>query len=371
MNDDRLESWKDIAAHFGRDIRTVQRWEKIEGLPVHRHAHRRRSTPFAYVHELEEWFRNRDPAVRGIMQLPTRALTLENEPHSHQSSGPASIPPAGPLLTPPISNRARKWFANGIPHRPVAALAALLLFGVLAFGDRPTKPPASDPLSWLPPLTESPNWILVAEFQGPDDEPKLAQVVRELTISALAQSHLVTPISRTELAEGLKTAMLPDTTRVVGEVARQLAFRATARTCVEGQVDRVGNGFSVILRVIDSESGVLRFSVSGIAAERDRLIPMLDDLGRQLRRELGENQGLIRATRPFNQVITPCFEAYRLFLESVDVNVRTGNRFRSRQLAEEALAIDPDFAMAWFQVAAMTCEIPSVGWRAWRASSRK
>jgi hypothetical protein len=32
----RLDSWKEIAAYLGRSIRTVQRWEREEGLPVHR-----------------------------------------------------------------------------------------------------------------------------------------------------------------------------------------------------------------------------------------------------------------------------------------------------------------------------------------------
>ena len=32
----RIDSWKEIAAFFGRDERTVKRWEKERGLPVHR-----------------------------------------------------------------------------------------------------------------------------------------------------------------------------------------------------------------------------------------------------------------------------------------------------------------------------------------------
>lgn len=56
---DRLESWKDIAAHFGRRVRTVQRWEKEEGLPVHRHAHRSRGTIFAIPEELDAWWATR------------------------------------------------------------------------------------------------------------------------------------------------------------------------------------------------------------------------------------------------------------------------------------------------------------------------
>ena len=39
MDDNRLDSWKEIAAYLKRDVSTVQRWEKREGMPVHRHVH--------------------------------------------------------------------------------------------------------------------------------------------------------------------------------------------------------------------------------------------------------------------------------------------------------------------------------------------
>src|SRR5258707_584518 len=34
-----LDSWKAIATYLGREVRTVQRWESREHLPVHRHLH--------------------------------------------------------------------------------------------------------------------------------------------------------------------------------------------------------------------------------------------------------------------------------------------------------------------------------------------
>jgi len=56
---ERLDSWKQIAAYLRRDIRTVQRWEKLEGLPVHRHQHQKRGSAFAYTAELESWWHGR------------------------------------------------------------------------------------------------------------------------------------------------------------------------------------------------------------------------------------------------------------------------------------------------------------------------
>src|SRR5438128_2337863 len=52
---DRLDSWKSIANHLGREVRTVQLWEKLEGLPVHRHFHRKLGSVFAYRSEVDAW----------------------------------------------------------------------------------------------------------------------------------------------------------------------------------------------------------------------------------------------------------------------------------------------------------------------------
>ena len=55
---DRLESWKEIAAYLKREVRTAQRWEKEEGLPVRRHRHKRLGSVYAYKAELDAWWRN-------------------------------------------------------------------------------------------------------------------------------------------------------------------------------------------------------------------------------------------------------------------------------------------------------------------------
>jgi Tfp pilus assembly protein PilF len=57
----RLDSWKEIAAFFGRDERTVKRWEKERALPVHRVPGGVRSGVFAYTDELAQWLK--DPAA--------------------------------------------------------------------------------------------------------------------------------------------------------------------------------------------------------------------------------------------------------------------------------------------------------------------
>jgi len=55
----RLDSWKEIAAFFGRAERTVKRWETERGLPVHRVPGSGRGSVFAYSDELADWLKGR------------------------------------------------------------------------------------------------------------------------------------------------------------------------------------------------------------------------------------------------------------------------------------------------------------------------
>jgi TolB-like protein/Flp pilus assembly protein TadD len=58
---ERLDSWKEIATYLSRGARTVQRWEREEGLPVHRLRHDQGSTVYAYKSELDAWWATRQP----------------------------------------------------------------------------------------------------------------------------------------------------------------------------------------------------------------------------------------------------------------------------------------------------------------------
>lgn len=75
--EDLLDSWKEIATYLNRDVTTVQRWEKREGMPVHRHLHDKAGSVYASRRELDSWARTRNlPAVSetGGTTVPPVAL---------------------------------------------------------------------------------------------------------------------------------------------------------------------------------------------------------------------------------------------------------------------------------------------------------
>ena len=88
--EDRLESWKRIAAYLKRDVSTVQRWERREKMPVHRHVHDKVGTVYAFRSELDAWWESRrmrltrdaaDEAEPAAPALPTpQDATRTNPP---------------------------------------------------------------------------------------------------------------------------------------------------------------------------------------------------------------------------------------------------------------------------------------------------
>ena len=96
-SDDRLDSWKEIAAYMKRDVTTVQRWEKREGMPVHRHVHDKVGSVYAFKSDLDAWARSRSLAL-GRRRRQGRAATGCRAPgkRTPDGRGRGPQPPVGP-----------------------------------------------------------------------------------------------------------------------------------------------------------------------------------------------------------------------------------------------------------------------------------
>ncbi|SEH11349.1 Tetratricopeptide (TPR) repeat [Sphingopyxis sp. YR583] len=73
----RIDGWKSIGAHFGRDRTTAIRWARERGLPVHRLPGGKTGTVYALRDELDAWaasLRDPKPADRVSTAAPGRPL---------------------------------------------------------------------------------------------------------------------------------------------------------------------------------------------------------------------------------------------------------------------------------------------------------
>ncbi len=122
----RLDSWKKIATHFNRDVTTVQRWERREGMPVHRHLHAKQGSVYAFRGELDGWWASRRGSLADSGDGAAEA-TLTTPPESPKAPAvfeQATQPPAS--QDGPSARRLKPALGA------VAALVVLVLLGYAA-----------------------------------------------------------------------------------------------------------------------------------------------------------------------------------------------------------------------------------------------
>ena len=122
----RLDSWKEIAAFFDRDERTVKRWEKERSLPVHRLPGGARARVFAFTDELSRWMHSLD-STAGELILINSDSTADN---LAASSSPAALntdtaqwPPNHASVRPSHSGR---WWIAALTLAMLATLAVIM-----------------------------------------------------------------------------------------------------------------------------------------------------------------------------------------------------------------------------------------------------
>ena len=112
---DRLDSWKKIAVYLNRDVSTAQRWERREGMPVHRHLHDKQGSVFAYRSELDVWWASRRQEL--AQAPPASPAAPADKLPAVRAGSPSSAPPARSRLV----------------ARGAVALALLLVAGAVSW----------------------------------------------------------------------------------------------------------------------------------------------------------------------------------------------------------------------------------------------
>lgn len=211
-SNDRLDSWKEIAVYLNRDVTTAQRWEKREGMPVHRHVHAKAGSVYAFRSELEAWVSTRkiqttvnggaplakaSPGVRSLTRLivlPFRMLRADAEFDFLSFSLPDAITTSLSGLTSLIvrSSAASRRYASDPPNLKKIASEAevdvVLIGTILRVGAQ---------IRIATQLVEAPDaavlWSQSAQFGLQDVFQMQDELVRRVVES------LATPLSRQEI----------------------------------------------------------------------------------------------------------------------------------------------------------------------------
>ena len=129
----KLDSWGEIASYLGREVRTVQRWEGTEGLPVRRHEHKKKSTVYAYASELDAWIKNRQPKDDPVADdVFARQQEQQQEVSGTDSPVDVVVHPVVPPVPDPTLDEIEPHPSAG--KRVIFAIFSLGIFCALSLG---------------------------------------------------------------------------------------------------------------------------------------------------------------------------------------------------------------------------------------------
>lgn len=303
----RLESWKEIAAFLKRDIRTVKRWEKTEGLPVRRHVHLRQASVYAYEGELEAWRANRRPA-------------LEAESANGKEAG--------------MQGRRWVWLAA----------AAAVVVAALGMGVWWARPPAL-------PFAER-DWVLISHFENRTGEAVFEGAVEYALERELSNSRFVNVVPRERIQDALRLMRRSSDTPVDAQVGREVCLRdGGIRALITGRLEKLDTTYVLSVALVNPQTGVTVASFSEQAEGQRAVVGAVQQLAGRVRKALGEELTSVeRSEQKLAKVTTPSLRALQLFTQA-DVVIGMVDNATAEELLRQAISEDPEFASAYMHLA--------------------
>jgi tetratricopeptide (TPR) repeat protein len=306
----RLDSWKEIAQYLKREVRTVQRWEKSEGLPIHRHSHGKSSSVYAFAHELDAWWNNRTPG-------------LGNDSASRTAN--------------PFGRAA--LMASAVIVMTAATLSMMFLterwresVSVLPFEER--------------------DWVLIADFENRTGDATFDGVVSYALEQALIDSRFVNVASRARVEDTLLMMRKPLETPINETIGREVCLRdGDIRALITGRVEKLGPVYLLSADLIDPTTGVHVSSVSEKANEIHDLAGAIHRMSHRFREILGESfDHLAEPKGNLEKATTPSLPALKLYSQGMAL-VDQHDWDGAVELLVRAVSEDPGFASAHIYLA--------------------
>lgn len=193
--------------------------------------------------------------------------------------------------------------------------------------------------------------VLVDDFRSPGADSSLGRVVSEGLRTNLAQSHAISVVSASSVADGLRRMQRPTNTLLDLSLARQLAEREGIKVVVDGELTPAGQGFILSVRLVAAASGDVLATFHAAARDATDLIPAIDRITRDVRGRIGESLRAVHASPALVQVTTSSLPALRKYTEGMALHYRDGRYADAAAALEQAIRLDSGFVMAYDRAA--------------------
>jgi len=192
--------------------------------------------------------------------------------------------------------------------------------------------------------------IILADFANSTGDAIFDDTLKKALSVALQQSPFLNVLSESQVAKTLQQMTLPVSTKLTPEVARELCQRARSKAYIAGSIAGLGSAYVLWLKAVNCESGDTLAQEQVTAGSKEKVVDALGEAASKLRGELGESLATLQKFDvPLAQATTSSFEALRIYSLANRAQSEKGDA-ASISLLKRAIALDPNFAMAYAAV---------------------
>lgn len=262
-------------------------------------------------------------------------------------------PGLAPLRMP--SHTPKAWRDLPLWRRPVALAAeTMLLAGLLVGGWFITRPQPAIAFGER-------DWVVVGDLRNLTGDPRLDDSLEQAFRISLEQSRYVNVLSDLKVRETLQRMQRGNDAKIDRASGSEIALRDGARALLLPTVAEVGGRLRVSAEVVDPRTQTTVYAVSADGKGIESALGSIDEVTDELREKLGEAlQNVEKTSVPLPNVATPSLDALKAFAVARNVVNTTRDREQALGLYRRALQLDPQFALAYADMADLYSSLDDV-----------
>src|SRR6201981_2773628 len=201
-------------------------------------------------------------------------------------------------------------------------------------------------------LTEK-DTIVLGDFANSTGDAVFDGTLRAGLSVQLEQSPFLSLVSEEGIHRTLRMMERPPNSRLTSEVTREVCQRTSSAAALDGSIALIGTRYNLILVAVNCATGDLLASTEAQATDKSHVLDALGKAASEMRSKLGESLSTVQKyNTPLEQATTPSLEA----LQAYNFGLSTDDDADQLAFFQRATQLDPNFAMAYLELADNTAD---------------